>query len=442
MTEKEWHNYRYINWRKECEFKTISQKEWNEKIDSLLAEKAKEIELGNRQNTVRAAWNKTPWSFSVSETEKVVKMYVAHRKQPGVIDYKGYMAFKKEDKNDYLEKKGKDNPGEQAMKIIKELFEKENGLSLRKAFGYITNKDTYQTLRHNAVAAPPLIYVEPRWVGKIYKNGYKADISSAYPDCLRGRLPDWHTVEIIPGRQEPTDEFPFVFWSDGHHAELGRYDTRDFIKNKWFLATNDNEKNKLDNFKQNGMIISYCCKSSKYTLTNAMLELYSRKENDKANKDHWKKMLVAFIGKMFENYDNPSYPLPHLAAVCHGRQIKKMLDIAATLEAEGNLLVSFATDSIIWCGKKSKTTIPAEFKTLGSFVSEFEDADFAFGGVGLYALKKDGKIGLIKHQGRIDTNFKGITTLQQFLAVCEEKKQTEYTGYDKKTHKFITKWRI
>lgn len=442
MTEKEWHKFRYINWRQECEFKTISQKEWNEKIDSLTAANAKEIELGNRQNTVRAAWNKTPLSFSVSETEKVVKMYVAQRNKPGSIEYKGYMTFKKEDKNDYFEKEHKDNPGAQAMKIIKELFENENGLSLRKAFGYITNEKTYQTLRHNAVAAPPLIYVEPRWVGKIYKNGYKADISSAYPDCLRGRLPDWHTVEVIPGRQEPTDEFPFVFWSDGHHAELERYDTRDFIGNKWFLATNDNEKNKLDNFKENGMLVSYCCKASKYTLTKTMLELYSRKENDKENKDHWKKMLVAFIGKMFENYSNPAYPLPHLAAVCHGRQIKKMLDIAATLEAEGNMIISFATDSIIWCGKKSSTTIPAEFKTLGSFVSEFEDAEFAFGGVGLYALKKDGKIGLIKHQGRVDTNFKGITTLQQFLAVCEEKKQTEYIGYDKKTHKFISKWRI
>ena len=189
-------------------------------------------------------------------------------------------------------------------------------------------------------------------------------------------------------------------------------------------------------------MISYCCKASKYELTNTMTELYSRKENNTENKEYWKRLLVSFIGKTFENRNDASFPMPHLGAVCHGRQIKKMLDIAAALEAEGNMVISFATDSIIWCGKKSKTTVPAEFKTLGSFVSEFEDAEFAFGGVGLYALKKGNTIGLIKHQGRLEDNFKGVKTLRQFLDVCDEKKLVEYVGYDKKTHKFIPKWRI
>lgn len=446
MTEKDLHDLRYINWRKESDFKMVSQQEWNNIIDNLAANSGVEIELGKRRNTVRAEWNKTDWAYSVSETEKVVKMYISHMKNPGTrkqtTEYLGYMAFKKEDKNDFFEKTGQEKPGEEAMNIISDIFQKETGISLRKAFGYITNEKTYDDIRHNAVAAPPLIYVVPYWMDKVYKHGYKADISSAYPNCLRGQLPDWHTVEVIPGRQEPTEDYPFVYWNDGHHAELGVYDTREFIKNKWFLATNDNTKNKLDNFKHEGMIISYCCKASKYTLTNTMLELYSRKENDIENKDHWKKMLVAFIGKMFEKRKGANYPLPHLAATCHGRQIKKMLDIAATLEAEGNIVISFATDSIIWCGKKSKTTVPAAFKTLGSFVSEFEDADFAFGGVGLYALKKGNTIGLIKHQGRIEESFKNIKTLEQFLNICKTKQQTEYVGYDKKSHKFITKWRI
>lgn len=446
MTEKDLHDLRYINWRKESDFRTISQHEWNLIIDNLAADRATEIEIGKRQNTVRSAWDKADWSFSVSETEKVVKMYVSHLKNRGrrnqEMECFGYMAFKKEEKNNTFEKTHKDNYGTIGMNMTDEIFKAETGLSLRRAFGYIVSNETYNTIRYCAVAAPPLIYVEPRWVGGIYKHGYKADISSAYPDCLRGKLPDWHTVEIIPGRQEPTEEYPFVFWNDGHHAELGVYDTREFINNKWFLATNDSKKNKLNNFKNKGILVSYCCKASKYELTNTMMELYSRKENDIANKEYWKKLLVSFIGKTFENRNDASYPMPHLGAVCHGRQIKKMLDIAATLEAEGNMIISFATDSIIWCGKKSSTAVPREQKTLGSFVSEFEDAEFAFGGVGLYALKKGNTIGLIKHQGRLEDNFKGIKTLKQFLDVCAEKKLVEYVGYDKKTHKFIPKWRI
>lgn len=449
MTDKELHDLRYINWRRDGDFSMLTQHGWNEQIDFLKSKGAIEVPYGQRQNTKKGAWARAEWTYSISKHPKVVKMYVSHIVNRGrrnqTTEYFGYMTFLKEDKNEYFAESHQENPGKQAMGIISDMFKERNGLSLRKAFGYLTKEETYSAIRKCAVAAGPLIYVVPHWVGKVYYHGYKADISSAYPDTLRGRLPDWHTVDIIPGRQEPTEEYPFVFWSDGHHAEYQSYDTREFIKNKWFLATNNPDNDKLARFGNTtgkDYVVSYCCKASEYTLTAEMEELYRLKETDLENKDHWKKMLVAFIGKTIENHKNPEYPMPHLGAVCYGRQIKKMLELTAQLEKEGNIPVSFAVDSIIWCGKKSKTAVAAKNKKLGSFVSEFEDAEFAFGGTGLYAMAKNGKIGIIKHQGKVGGAFKKVKSLTEFLMVCDdENNKEEIMVYNSKSQKFIKTWR-
>lgn len=452
MNDKEFHDMRYINWRKENEFGIITQKEWNEKIDAFQKNKAKEIIFGERKNTVRAEWIKSDLTYCVNNMERITMMCVLETENAGKYNQKSklykYMTYKNEEKNERVEKTENGSadlttPGADGINAVSKFFEEETGLTLRRAFGYIKEKKDYEIIRHCAVAAPPLIYVDPFFVGRIGKHAYKADISSAYPAHLRGSLPDWHTVEVIPGRQEPNEEYPFVYWNDGHHAEFGVYDTREFVKNKWFLATNDRKKNKLDNFRKVDMIVSYCCKESKYTLDGAMMDLYQKKESSKGNeKEYWKTLLVSFIGITFMKTDNPKYPLPHLAATCHGRQIKEMLDIAKSIEDEGNTLISFATDSIIWCGRPSKTTTKKENKVLGSFVSEFEDADFAFGGTGLYALAQNGQIGIIKHQGKAGAKYKQVKSLDEFLKVCNEEKLSERMLYNPKTKKYEKQWRM
>ena len=435
--EKYIHNARYINWHKEAKAERLKQAEWNKKMDELEA-KGKEMPLGNGKNTIRSSWNMNKLTFSVSNDKKYSRIYVSETKGSGYgkqTEYKIYFTYKHEDKEDKEQ-----GMGIKGCQMVDTLLKQKEKVSLRVAFGAV--EKSYDAIRHCAVATAPLIYVVPHWMDDIYNHGYKADISSAYPDCLRGPLPDWHTATLIPGREEPTAEYPFVFWSDGHSAEWQGYDTRDFIKNKWFLATNDETKDKTAPFRQNdgSPLCSYCCKASKYSLDDVMIEIYNAKEKPGENRQRWKDLFVAFIGKFFEEEPYSDYKMPHLATVCHGRQIKKMLGIAETLEKEGNIPISFATDSIIWCGKASKTTVPASEKTLGSFVSEFEDADFAFAGVGLYAMSKQGKIGIIKHQGQLADKYKQIKSLKEFLDVAPELQ--EYNRYDPKKRRYITSWRM
>lgn len=104
--------------------------------------------------------------------------------------------------------------------------------------------------------------------------------------------------------------------------------------------------------------------------------------------------------------------------------------------------MSFATDSIMWCGKASSLTVKKEKKELGSFVSEFEDASFAFGGVGLYALEKNGEIGIIRHQGKSSGKFKQVHSLAEFLKACENEKLAEVMRYNKNTKKYEKTWRM
>lgn len=462
--KQEIHDAKYINWRKEANLAFLTQSEWNEKMDWIEA-RGKEIELGVGHNTIRSYWHSSEWSFSVYDDKRTSALYISHTKGKGfnkVREYQRFITYKHEDKNERVAANvDLSTPGKDGVELVQSLFNGRTKKSLRVAFGYISKLDDYLAIRKCAVAAPPMIWVNPLWVGEEFHHGYKADISSAYPFNCCGNLPDWHTVEVIPGRQEPSEEYPFVYWNDGHHAEWNRYDTREFVKNKYFLATNDKDKNKLDAFKQEGILVSYCCKAATDQMTEEMYELYSRKENAATTEDknYWKNLFVSFIGKFFEDpfreFDAASkkmkksnkpratqYPMPHIAATCHGRQIKQMLDIIKVLEKEGNEPISFATDSIIWCGKRSKTTTVKDFKVLGSFVSEFEDVDFAFGGTGLYALAKDGKIGLIKHMGKIGDKYKAAKSLKEFLDICANDKLQEYIGYDKNTRRYIKKWRF
>ena len=436
--DKPTHLAKYINWQKEAKKVHLKQFEWNQKMDEI-EPKGKEVAFGTGINTVRSHWILNRLSFSVSDDKKYTRLYTCETKGKGYnkkTEYTIYYSYKNEEKDD--REKG---IGKAGCVLVEDLLKEQENVSLRVAFGIVQKE--YQIIRHCAVAAAPLIYVVPRWTKNKFLHGYKADISSAYPYNCCGTLPDWHTVEVIPGRQEPTEEYPFVFWSDGHSAEYGVYDTREFIKNKWFLASNDEDNDKLAAFKvQNGVLCSYCCKPSKYRLDAVMDEIYARKEAPGEDRQKWKDLFVAFIGKFFEEtpYEE-AFQLPHIATVCHGRQIKQMLDIAAELEKEGNFVISFATDSIIWCGKKSKTTTPRAQKKLGSFVSEMEDCPFAFAGVGVYAMiSADGKIGIIKHQGQIDKKYKDVRTLDDFLRVADEIQ--EYNIYSRKKRRFIKTWRI
>lgn len=433
--EKDIHDARYIYWQKEAKALRLHQAEWNIMMDELEA-KGKEMDLGVGKNTIRSHWMKNRLSYSISEDKKYTRIYVCSTKGKGYdrkTEYNIFFTYRNEDKDEKEQ-----GLGIAGCRLVDKDFKELYGVSLRVGFG-VVEKD-YDDIRHCAVAAAPLIYVVPKWMDRVYSHGYKADISSAYPDCLRGLLPDWHTVEKKPGRVEPNEEYPFIFWNDGHSAEYQGYDTREFVKNKWFLATNDKGNNKLVAFKSKEPLVSYCCKASKYKLTETMEYIYRKKEMPGEDRQKWKDLFVAFIGKFFEETPYSDYKHPHLATVCHGRQIKKMLDITAALEAEGNIPISFATDSIIWCGKGSKTTTNKEDKVLGSFVSEFEDADFAFAGVGVYAMSKDNIIGIIKHQGQLENKYKEVKTLEEFLQVAVEVQ--EYRIYNKRTRRYITTWRI
>lgn len=263
--------------------------------------------------------------------------------------------------------------GSKACKHINEMLEEEYGVSLYKAFGKVDPK-VFDCFQSSAI-------IETQ-VG-IFDNCTKGDFSSAYPFQATKPLPDSKKVMRFSGQVEPTEEFPFAFYTKSHHrAVYGEADTRKLIHHPLY-------RNYLTNKGKNGWIDETVKPEddetilfgvSDYSLANAMRKMYNLRKDDATAKS----IMVCMIGYMRSVRYNKYCYQGHLSSVIYLRHIQAMCDKFDEIIANGGIPIMFATDSIVWKGKNKK--IAVKDKEFGVFHLEYENVSIAIRGTGMYGI--------------------------------------------------------
>ena len=258
--------------------------------------------------------------------------------------------------------------GMQAYRAIEDKFNEFNNhtktLALESIFSGRKYKLEY-TLIKNCVPVQ-IQFMNPGYRGKIVEGVYKADVSSAFPTQIVRDLPTLHGRIVVPGRAEPSEKYPFAFYTKSNHIRtLDGYDSHDL--NCWYYR----EYYKCDdNVKDEDEVTILCPKmSEKYhdALAKAFEDCYNHRNED----PFYKFLMNACIG-YFQRNNNPA--LSFISAVVILRSNIDMIRRCYQLEDEGNTILFIATDSIAWKGKPSSIAIDEKF--LGSFTYEGKNIKF------------------------------------------------------------------
>ena len=136
--------------------------------------------------------------------------------------------------------------------------------------------------------------------GKIVEGVYKDDVSSAFLTQIVRDLPTLHGSITVSGRAEPSEEYPFAFYTKSHHIKtLDGYDSHDLNCRYYreYYKYNDNVKDEDE-------VTILCPKmSDKYheALAKAFEDCYNHRKDDSFNKF----VMSATIG-YFQRNNNPT----------------------------------------------------------------------------------------------------------------------------------------
>lgn len=296
--------------------------------------------------------------------------------------------------------------GPAALKYLSTMFERRSGVSLRKAFG-VSDREEFSGYQYS-----PITFTPEEFIGRELRNVWKADCSSAYPYQATKTLPDLHRSVRREGRVRPSDEFPFAFHLRSNQLSIfNELDTREMSEHFLATAFNDDaaytarQKRSYGEAYNNRLHINgvraeddvtILCKESRFSLADVIAELYAgRKEND-----IYKAVLNLSIGTMSSARAtvNPNGQMRHITSVIYARHIKRMMDLYDTIVGAGGVVLSIATDAIMWASTYDIPVYDRE-KRLGAFYLEHEKTVAWIEGQGFYALEKDGKVLVAKHQG-------------------------------------------
>lgn len=287
--------------------------------------------------------------------------------------------------------------GSSSIQIVNDKFKERTGESIRKAFGIVNPEEDFKGFQYS-----PIIWTDKKWLGMTMNNIYKADISSAYPYNLSKSLPDAHTAIRVPGRVKPTSEYPFAFYINSNQLAIyNEFDTADykdhFLNNAFnnFDQWADDYTNRL-HYQETDKELTILMKASQYNLKPEMEELYAGKALD----DSCKQTMVAFIGALssLNPMCNNHNTMRHISSIVYARHIIRMMKLYDQIQSQGGIIVSIATDSIIWVSKKD-IKVYDEVKYLGSFYLEYKNARARIARQGVYAIECNGKLMLVKRQG-------------------------------------------
>ena len=292
---------------------------------------------------------------------------------------------------------------EHGTRTLKDDFRKRVGITMTKAFG--------KTPQYFKRCVPGLF----QWDNPMYQSNNivtvrhagKLDISSCYPSCACGKLPDATQTKTVGGIVNPNAEYPFAFYiNSGFVAEYdGTVVKNSYMIYKQFSKIWNNNERLYPVFpeKYNEQETTVLMKASPYTLEPEMIEYYNIKQKyDKDSKEREiaKLLLLKVIGQMEQNgktaYENN--PFAHIAAVIKTRALFKMLDLMYEVGLENTIQV--IVDGLLFDNVNKKHYGDKE-EFLGSVKEEVFEGYCQIRGHGCYLITDNdsGEILQKRHQG-------------------------------------------
>lgn len=360
---KQYHDSKYVYYRKESISIKCTKDDLENKLNNLISDGYEQIIHTTKRNLIK------PKTYSFTYNDRC--MYLSY------YDGKQFFWITTNYKDD---RKNLKSP--RTFKEFSDMFKKRTRQTLAEAFG--STEQFFKRCVPQPLYHTNLKYKKFKW----YDDVSKEDISSHYPSCACGILPDASTAIIKDGQVNPNSEYEFAFYiRSGHVSVYNEFDSRNYIDMQMLFKS---EENKARLFKPNYFIKSendktILMKRANQCLKDEMYYYYNLKNNSpKDSKEYGlaKLFMLKFIGQM-EQCDLKAYnshPFAHLAAVIKWRANIKMFH--KLLEIGKDNIVQLCVDGIIHRGP----CIGTDEKELGNLVTEVKHGKFIHRGMNAYII--------------------------------------------------------
>ena len=385
MTNMIYKKIHYINWKTEAQIVVLSNDAMVEKLKVVQSTRTKA-----ESNTKRVEFDNN--HYGIDRKGDYISLYIYENGK--------YFIYK----NNVMDEDKNKKQGQQVKKVDVTFdlkFRELNGLSIRKAFGFVDKE-------FKRCIPKQFYFINQRLLNKILFAS-AIDACSQYPSGCLGRLPDSHSMIKVKGRILPSKEYSFAFYSSGHCAEYGKFDTHNWLANKFapYLFRLSKSEPYPILFQKEDEEFTYLMKPSKYSM-DAVWKYYFNIKNskEKQSEEYLQAKLIMnkTIGcwhrkdksqKEIMSYDDHgSYQLAHIVAIALARGNQKILDM---IESIGSAyIVHVCVDGIIYLGDRKFGQEKAE---LGAFTQEFIGADFKMKAMNVYCAIKNGECVKFKHGG-------------------------------------------
>ena len=356
---------KYIYWQKESQFIKCSHEDLKKKIDELDAEGRKRI---------KASCKASDYFFYNTYSVEVKGNYFQIKFCTPENNFVYATNWFDETKND------RDFKGTDAIMLFETKFEELNKTTLRKAYGCVPEE-----FKRNI----PKQFVYTNIQKKIYLSISSIDGVSQYPSGLCGILPDAHDAVVLDGEFQPTEEYPFAFYSNGHLAIFNELDTRTWKESplaRCLFRQPNEEWATLDEKPKYTTLM----KKAAVSMAETWQFFFERRKVDK----DCKLVMNATIG-FFHTKKYRTRKFAHLAAVTIARGNDKLLKLAEKIGIEK--IIQICVDGIIYEGAE---VLGGNEKKLGLFFQEITDCIMRIDALNRYVILND-KNEVVKycHQG-------------------------------------------
>lgn len=375
----------------------VSEKEIDKKLKSLIRRGGVDVTEGK---CGREDWNKHKISYHLDIKKRSKTLYVRDYK------YSTYFArytTKIESNDDDI------TPSECGTELRK-VFRDKTGVTLKKAFGTTSSSDI------RLCVPKPLYYIDYNQCNKTLNDVSGIDVTSMYPACVKGSLPDAHTAIEKEGRIKPTEEYPFAFYLKSHHcAEYGVFDTHDYMSIDFdstlfkFLCWNSLKRELIYKNVKDEEEITILMKPSKYTFDETIDSIMERKKNGDPLA---KAVMNVGIGTLHKNPDNQRglkkgqeiQAYYHFCAIMQGRANIKQINTMNEITKHGGTVLQAIVDSIIYIDNCDKE-FGIDEKILGEYHLDYKRKDFRMANVlNRYVVSDNNEIIKIRLSGDFDSS--------------------------------------
>lgn len=372
-------NIRCIHWFKETSVINLNHDEFVNKIDELKNKGYTEIRLNGIISEY--AFRKT---YSTKQSGDYLNLCLVENDK--LTRYQTNWLDDNKNKSEMS--------GTEAVRLLINKFKEINNIDSQKAFtlAFGTTKEEF---KRN-------VPKQFSFLNEKYKDGkhiYSSiDISSSYPACIRGRLPNANTAITVKGRVSPNEEYPFAFYKSGHLAEYNVFDTHDWLGHRYFISSLFRYKARKEawpllNLKDDEEE-TILMKASDYKLDDVINYFYSIKESyPEGSKEYIeaKGVMNRAIGTLHQQVYT-SYKYAHLAAIAIGRSTNKILNKCNEIGCQ--YIAHICVDGIIYLGPEK---YGSDIKALGEFKQEFTNVEGKISHINVYIMMNGAKLVKVRH---------------------------------------------